>query len=136
MSSPELSDPFMTEGDRYCATARSLLKEYTGQLEQVRRGIESILDRLSKTREDSLVDGIKMAMLRLTYLQNWSDGIMRASIKLSSNVSQMVEHGGLNDVTRMELEVRLADLEGRMSSTRVALSSLEVETHKLDNARR
>jgi len=100
-----------------------LLREYATRLDQVRSEIDSILKQMSEIRQTDDCDGIRVAKIRLNNLLGWYDGIERSVKKLSRAVSQRLEHSELDDATRLELDVRLADFEGSLHGASMGVMS-------------
>ncbi len=108
---------------RFSDAALPLLKEHIDRLEEIGRGVESVLQRLSEVGVKERRAMADVAQVRLMNLQGWYDGFSRSCIKLSRAVSPRLEHSELDDTVRMAMDVRLAGLEGCLDSTKEALSS-------------
>ena len=84
-----------------------LLKEYTAKLQQMReRAFAYQLDRRKGIPRDYEVQAWQMERIRL------ADPLG----ELARHTSQIIEHAGIDETTRVELRIRLAELELAMQS--------------------
>ncbi len=101
--------------DSYGRRAVPLLKEYSQRLQELGRAIRQArndleAERTGTARWNSLQSeffSLKQLFLRLK----------PAAVKLAQNVSQHVEHAKMNDLTRLELSLRLAEFEHALLGT-------------------
>ena len=107
----ERTDPFV-------ATALPLLQEYTAKLDALVDQVQELISR----RTDELSERQKEIQIQRGWiLHHRIHRLASATADLARRVSQFVEHGDLDDNSRFELRLRLADLE---AAREAALSSL------------
>lgn len=86
-----------------------LLKEYTDRLNALSLEAEKTF-QLRKTGPTRLAD------TKIDLVERHVQVLAPAIEDLSRHVSQMIEHGNLDDVTRLEYRLRLADLEHALAT--------------------
>jgi hypothetical protein len=103
--------PTATPND-FAAAVIPLLKEYTAKLEHFCEEKQDI----AKPRSPE--DHRKILMLRERFAK-----LASPLHHLAEHVSQQIEHGKLDDLARLELKLRLAELEGAMQMTESLIHS-------------
>lgn len=107
----ERADPFV-------ATALPLLREYTTKLDSL---VDQVQDLVSREADDISNRQKEIQKRQGLILMNRIDRLAKSTADLARRVSQFVEHGDLDDNSRFELRLRLADLE---AAREAALGSL------------
>lgn len=110
-----MNDAQQTETRRFAETAASLLKEYSSKLEPIQTHMRRLRDKVEKASFGSP----EFHVVQQEYLAlQQSFHTLRVSLRtLAQRVSQFLEHGDVDDVWRLELEVRLHELEGKLHQT-------------------
>jgi hypothetical protein len=92
-----------------------LMTEYIGRLDALKKDGENVNQTIEKGTM-TRVDAEKYELLKL-HFQHLSP----AAEDLVRYASQMIEHGKMDDVTRLELRLRLVDLEHALVAARKVL---------------
>lgn len=98
--------------ERFGKTARSLLGEYGAKLDSIRANLENLRDRY---RAGNVEKEYFQAQRNLE--SNAYKRFKPALLNFARRVSQQLEHGDLDDVTDLELQLRLADFESNIERT-------------------
>jgi hypothetical protein len=113
-----MSQPVTTDSPtEFARRMIPLLKEYTEKLDHLlRRG-----QRLCVSPKDGSEKGVRdrdreRRHAEWQFLQQAANRLARPMRDLARHVSQMVEHGSLDDATRLELQLRLAEFEHALQS--------------------
>lgn len=96
-----------------------LAKEYTSKLVAVKEAAYALVKPASG-QPDNRADRAMRHRDLLEYLRT----MRPASEQLIREASQMVEHGAIDSTIRVELRLRLAELEHALSSTRTVLQGV------------
>lgn len=92
----------------FVATAPSLLQEYTAKLDSLVDHVQELVSR----RTDELSEQQKRIQKQQgLILMSRINRLAKSTADLARRVSQLVEHGDLDDDSMFELRLRLADLE-------------------------
>jgi hypothetical protein len=117
-----MNDAQQTETQRFAKTAASLLKEYSSKLDRMQgdmRRLREKHDQLRDKYDDAPFSSSDLPIVQQEYFAlRHSFVAQEASLrKLAQRVSQRLEHASLDDVSRLELEVRLHELEAKLEQT-------------------
>jgi hypothetical protein len=93
--------------ERQAATLISLLKEYTDKLNQLRARARAFMTPSALAKLDA-----KSVELERISFQDEHLRLIPALDQLMRESARMIEHGVIDDITRLEMEVRLAEFEG------------------------
>lgn len=95
---------------RFVAVATPLLRELTSEIDQLRKEGQALRDKLQSTlSSEGEYIRHKIQALYNAFL------VRRVSYeKFARQVSQQIEHSNLDEIGKMELEVRLRQFEGAM----------------------
>jgi hypothetical protein len=90
-----------------------LLKEYAGKLLELRKRMRHLRRAASSARNGRSLEHEDYQETEREYeaLKSYYFGLQPAVINLSQAVSQYIEHADLEDLERIELRLRLAELE-------------------------
>lgn len=106
------------ESKRFARSAASLLKEYGKKLDQIQAEANSLLKELDHDFDPRYTKKDEFVQERLTLLfHSRFMGLQRALLQFARATSQRLEHSDLEDIARIELKVRLADLEANLMHT-------------------
>jgi hypothetical protein len=98
---------------------RGLLTEYSQRLDQMRADVGDLrtafLDREPTKRETELLANDYHA------LRQACEKITRAGEVFARGVSQRIEHAIIDDIIRLELQLRLADFEANLLRTKMVV---------------
>jgi len=121
-----MNDAQQTESRRFAEAAASLLKEYSSKLEQIQSDMRQLRHRHDQLRDK--YDRAPFSSSDFPIIQQEYSALRQsfhtqeASLrKLAQRVSQRLEHADLDDVSRLELEVRLHELEAKLQQTEMLL---------------
>lgn len=92
-----------------------LLKEFTQKLGNIGKEAQELMMQLA-TRGGFFGHSTDLVALRQRLLRDSFKQLRPAATQLAQHVSQLVEHGGLEDLTRLELRLRLAEYEATLRS--------------------
>ncbi len=97
-----------------------LMKEYTEKLNEVCKAIHDLWANARNEEKEEL------RLLRAEYsgLREMVHGVKAPAQALASHVSQLVEHGDLDGILRLELRLRLAEFEGALRSVDLVLKAV------------
>jgi len=115
-----MNDAICSENRRFAETAASLLKEYSSKLEPIQKHMRQLRDEVEKASFGS--PEFHVVQQEYFALQQ-SFHTLGASLRtLAQRVSQFLEHADVDDVSRLELEVRLHELEGKLHQTEMIVN--------------
>ena len=129
MSQPTVDNP----SNRFATAVIPLLKEYTQKLDAMAQQAREIQGKHDKYDRDSSAQ--KSRGLRAEYVDQIMQGLqaqysvleqryqrlLPAAHRLAQTVSQRIEHADLDDSTRLELALRLAEFESAITSTEMMM---------------
>lgn len=98
--------------ERFGKTAKSLLGEYGAKLDSIRAKLDNLLDQYRALNIDKLYFQDQRRLESDAY-----ERLKPALLNFARRVSQQLEHGDLDDVTDLELQLRLADFESNIERT-------------------
>lgn len=121
MSAPETENELQEVGLRLAP----LLKEYAEKVLQLSDAIRTLQDNHSDLKNGPKVPVAGEAKIRLEFgnLEFRAKRLVTPAEDLCRHVSQFVEHGKLDLPTRLELSLRLAELEGALHALRRRLKA-------------
>jgi len=103
-------------GEQFVQAAIPLMKEYTEKLEKFVQQAESLQQAFSKSPPKGKHEH-RRATERLSRIEEQASHLSFAVDELNRRVSQMIEQGQLDsEIQRVELKLRLADLENAMNA--------------------
>lgn len=119
-----MSTQATAEGQRLAEGLIPLLKEFTRKLRSKRKEAQEIKGQLAK--QGGLFGGSVDEWLNLQnrLLQESFRELRPAATQLAQEVSQLVEHANLNEITKLELRLRFAEYQ---SALRAAEEFLRAE---------
>jgi hypothetical protein len=108
-----MSEPETINGaNQFAQTAIPLLKEYSKKLDDISEKAHA----LRETRSKSPDADHKLMETDVKFLGLLFNRLKPPASNLARHVSQLVEHGNLDDLTRLELILRLAEFESALLS--------------------
>ena len=109
--------PTVERSKEFAKTVIPLMKEFGNKLNLL---ADHALELRQSFDAADTSDKRPLLFLQRKYAINWQrfDALEPAVMNLARNVSQMIEHGDLDDLTRLELQLRLAEFEDSIRSTR------------------
>ena len=98
--------------ERFGKAANSLFREYGARLDSIRADLENLRER-HQNEEIELAYVREQIVLELSAYERLNPAL----VNFARRVSQQLEHGDVDEVTNLELQLRLADFEGNIEKT-------------------
>lgn len=101
-----------------------LIKEYRPHLEERLKSLDWFLEQLRKTPEEASESARTLAEQRWQVERPRIHRLFPGVERFIREMSQLLDHGELTDFERIELELRLADLEAITAAMRAMMNRL------------
>jgi hypothetical protein len=100
-----------------------LLKEWSGKLRRFKRELLSIDQRHDASNQDDLIQR-KILFMEFCSLYDYFHHLHPAMTELAQQVSGMIDQGKVTPLTRVELKLRLSELESELGQVDLLLKYL------------
>jgi hypothetical protein len=108
---------------RAAARLAALLKEYTKKLRYISTQVRELQDRYAEAKSLDEQRAIKRAEADFNAIRFGYFRLFSAATDLARQASQMVEHGKLETVARLDLSLRAAEFEASLQEAQQRISA-------------
>ena len=113
----------LSASEQFADAIIPLLKEFGDKVKSLGEAADGLHTKFASNHLFWVGSGNKLLDQRLHLLREDWKHLKPPIVKLAQHASQQLEHGGLDDVTQLELMLRLAEFESAIRSTEEILAS-------------